>query len=314
MARARGVRSNFAAAFESTYGTAPASGFVLLPYSANDLDEERGLLADDTVGNRDPGDHTLDVNTIAGDITVPVDVRAFGNWLKAALGAPTTTEDTGVYTHVFESGGWSIPSFAGEKQLPDVPYYPMFAGCKVNQLQFTPIQRGGLLSATLGVMGQSKTDDTSTNAGTPTEYAIDRFTRSMGAISIDDSAVANIVSAEITYANNLEAVETVTSGGNIGGLDEAQASLAVSITARFDSTTLLAKATAGTPVDLDITLTRGSDESLAIAVPRLYLPVPKVTPITGPQGLQVTFDCMASIQANGDPMLTATLVNDVASY
>ena len=313
MSRARGVRTNFAAAFESTYGTAPASGFVLLPYSRNDLDEETGLNAEDTVGTRDPGDHTLDVNAIAGDITVPVDLRAFGNWLKATLGAPTTTEDTGVYTHVFESGAWAIPSFAGEKQLPDVPNYPMFGGCKVNQLQMA-IQRGGLLNATVGVMGQSKTEATSTNAGTPTEYALARFLQRQGAISIDDSAVGNVVSAEFTYANNLEAVETVTADGNIGGLDELQASLGVRLTVRFDSTTLLTKATSGTPVDLDLTLTRGADESLAIAIPRLFLPVPKVTPIEGPAGIQATFDCMASRQANGDPMLTATLVNDVESY
>lgn len=312
MARARGVRSQFAGAFESTYGTAPASGFAFLPNSRNGLSEERGLLADDTLGNRDPGDSDLDVNTISGDVQIPVDVEAFGWWLKAALGAPTTTEDTGVYTHVYESGGWAIPSFAAEKQMPDVPQYTMHAGCKLNRLQFT-MQRSGLLSATAGILAQSEASATSTAAGTPSTYTRKRFTQSMGAISIDDSAVADVMSVEFNYANNLEVVETVTAGGNIGGLDELQASLAISLTLRFSSTTLLDAAKAGTPVDLDLTLTRSSSESLAIAVPRLFLPVPK-REIEGPQGVQATFECMASVQTDGNPMLTATLVNSEASY
>ena len=48
-------------------------------------------------------------------------------------------------------------------------------------------------------------------------------------------------------------------------------------------------------------------------MPRVLLPKPKVQ-IEGPAGVQVTYEWQAAQQSNGDAMVTATLVNEVASY
>ena len=49
--------------------------------------------------------------TVDGEVVIPIDVEAFGFWLKAALGQPTTAGTT-PKTHTFQSGNWTLPSMA----------------------------------------------------------------------------------------------------------------------------------------------------------------------------------------------------------
>lgn len=105
MARARGANALLAAKFESTYGTPPAGNWLQLPFVQSNLGEEQALLEDDLLGTgRETLDPELDVANNNGDITVPVDVRAFGNWLKLMFGAPTTdAEDAATGTLTFSA-------------------------------------------------------------------------------------------------------------------------------------------------------------------------------------------------------------------
>ena len=55
MARARGANAVMAGAFETTYGTAPLSGFKKLPFVSAALGDEQGLIASDLLGyGREP--------------------------------------------------------------------------------------------------------------------------------------------------------------------------------------------------------------------------------------------------------------------
>ena len=146
MARAQGARSQLAAAFETTYGTAPTSGFMQMPFASASLGAEQPLLASELLGyGRDPLAPVRDAVTADGDITVPLDAEAFGFWLKAAFGAPTTTGTTNK-THTFKSGSWSLPSMAIEVAMPEIPRFAMYTGCVLDQLSLT-MQRSGLLTA-----------------------------------------------------------------------------------------------------------------------------------------------------------------------
>ena len=134
MARAQGARAQLAAAFETTYGTAPASGFMQMPFASASLGAEQPLLASELLGyGRDPLAPIKDAVTADGDITVPIDAEAFGFWLKAAFGAPTTTGTTN-RTHTFKSGSWSLPSMAIEVAMPEIPRFAMYTGCVLDQL------------------------------------------------------------------------------------------------------------------------------------------------------------------------------------
>src|SRR5579885_3675042 len=119
MARARGTNASMAAAFEVTYGTPPASGYKRLPFVTSALGEEQNLIASDLLGyGREPQPPSRDVINDEGDVVVPVDLRNFGNWLKLLMGAPTSVDNTGVYTHTFVSGALTLPSMAIEIGMP----------------------------------------------------------------------------------------------------------------------------------------------------------------------------------------------------
>src|SRR6056297_2749887 len=123
MAYQQGINTKFHGAFESAYGTAPAAGFMELPFISHTLGEERPNEADDTLGNgRKPRAPEKGTREAGGDVVVPVEAESFGFWLKALFGAPTTT-GTGPYTHVFEAGAAaSLPSLALETWMPQVPH------------------------------------------------------------------------------------------------------------------------------------------------------------------------------------------------
>src|SRR3990172_2093666 len=174
MARARGANAVMAAAFEITYGTAPAAGFRKLPFVSSALGDEQNLIANDLLGyGREPLPPSRDVVSNEGDVVVPVDLRNFGTWLKLLMGNPTTVEDTGVYTHTFVSGALTLPSMAIEIGMPEVPSYGMNVGVRANSMK-VQLQRSGLLNATMSLIAQGETKATSSAAGTPTEAAIER--------------------------------------------------------------------------------------------------------------------------------------------
>src|SRR5690606_4910329 len=133
MARAHGARAQMALAFETVYGTPPASGYRLMPFARTTLGAEQPLLNSELLGyGRDPLAPVKDAVTADGEVVVPIDVEAFGFWLKAAFGAPTTTGTT-PKTHTFQSGNWTLPSMAIEVAMPEVPRFAMYAGCVMDR-------------------------------------------------------------------------------------------------------------------------------------------------------------------------------------
>jgi len=313
MTRAKGERSQTVAVFESTEKTAPGTGFMALPTRSNGLAREQGLIEDDIVGTRDPGDADLDSATLSGDIGIPVDVEGIGWWLKALLGAASTTESTGVFTHVYESGAWSLPSFSTERQMPDVPSYEMFRGARAGQFRMS-LQRGGRVNGTVSVVAQAVNEPgSSTSAGTPTDYTLSRFVQADASVEIGGTAMANLVSAEFDYNNNLDPVDLVTGDQFIGGLDPMRAALTGSLRMRFDSESHFATAKAGTAIALGMILSKSASASLTLAMPRVFLSVAS-RPVEGPGGIEANFNFIAARDTDNSAMLTATLINEVASY
>lgn len=312
MGRARGANAKIVGAFETTYGTPPASGFMPLPFVRSTLGPEQGLIEDDLLGNgREKYDPTLDVVVNDGQVVVPVDLRNFGHWLKLLLGAPTTS-GTDPYTHTFESGATSLPSMSIETQLPDVPSYEMNYGLRANSLQIG-LSRRGLLNATIELVGKGADARAGTTAaGTlATALAVSRFRQATGAIKREGVTLGSIVSAELSFTNNLDKVETIQPNGEIEDADPAQAMVSGSITSRYSSLTLHQDATNGEPVELSFGWTMAGGYSLLFTVPRAFLPRVK-TPIEGPNGIQSSANFMGS--GAEEASFTAELVNDVASY
>jgi hypothetical protein len=313
MARQTGSTAQVAAAFETTYGTAPATGFRLMPFTSVDLGTAQPLLDSDILGQgRDPAAPIKDVQTTDGDIMIPLDVENLGHWLKAAFGSPTTTGTT-PKVHTFNSGAATLPSQSIEVQMPSIPSFQMFSGVMVNELSFT-MARSGLLTGTVRVMGQGSSRAAATAAGTlATPYAIQRFGHFQGSIKRNGADLASIVSADVTYSNGLDPVATIRADGKIDGLDLGMASLRGRITARFTDLTLIDQATAGTPCELIFGHEISASAKWTLTAHAVYLPLPR-TPVTGPNGIEVTFDWQAAKGTSPARMCTAVLTNTVATY
>jgi hypothetical protein len=312
MARAYGSRAQMALAFESVYGTAPASGFIRMPFASSSLGQEQPLIDNELLGyGRDPLAPSRDAINVDGDVVVPVDVVGIGHWLKALFGAPVTTGAT-PKVHTFQSGEYTLPSLAIEVGNPEVPRYEMFTGIRANSLRIEATRRG-LLQATVGLIGQGMTPNAASQAGTPSTIALTRFGHFNCSITRNGSPLGNIVSADMTYSNNLDRVETIRSDGKIDGADPTIASLGGTIRARFADTVLLDQAIAGGSCELAFTWSLGANASLAFTAHSVFLPVPK-RPVQGPGGVEASFDWQAALATSPARMCTAVLTNTVASY
>jgi hypothetical protein len=313
MARARGANAVMAAAFETTYGTAPVSGFKKLPFVSAALGDEQGLIASDLLGyGREPLPPSRDVVNNEGDVVVPVDLRNFGNWLKLLMGAPTTVDNTGDYTHTFVSGALTLPSMTVQIGMPEVPSYGVNAGVRANTLQIQ-LQRSGLLTATMGLIAQGETRFATSQAGSPTEAVIERFSQFQGEVKRNGAAVGNIVSAELTYSNNLDKVEVIRPDGRIADADPGLVAVTGTVTVRFADTTLLDQAASGDPCELSFGWSIDAEKSLLFTLHSVFLPRPK-TPIQGPAGIQASFAWQAAKDAVLGKTCTVVLENDVATY
>jgi hypothetical protein len=314
MARARGANALMALAFESTYGTAPASGFSKMSFVSSDVGTSQGLVPDDQLGQgRDPSDPTQDVIDNGGSLTLPVGVEAFGIWLKLLMGAPTSA-GAGPYTHTFTSGASALPSASIEIGHPEVPFYEMHSGVMANELTLE-MQRGqgSLLTANLGLMGQGSATATSSSAGTLADVSQERFSHFNGAVSRNNSALGEITMAKLMFSNQLEPIEAIRADGKIGGFDPGVCAVTGELRVRFADTTLLDQANQGASCDLDLLWQIDANKSLAIAVPRIFIERPKL-PVSGPNGIEQTYSFIAARQSNGDPMMTAVLTNSRADY
>ncbi|HMT45520.1 MAG TPA: phage tail tube protein [Novosphingobium sp.] len=314
MARAQGARAQMALGFETVYGTPPAaSDFWKMPFASSNLGAEQPLLSSELLGyGRDPLPPVKDAITADGDVVIPIDARFFGIWLKALFGQPTTTEDTGVFTHVYQSGGWTLPSFAVEIGMPEVPYFSMVAGCVANSISWT-MNRSGLITATVNVIAQGEAVGTTSSAGTLAELALARFGAFNGAVKRNGALLGNITSAEVTYSNNLDRIETIRDDGKIDGADPSIAALTGTINVRFANTDLLDQAVDGDPCELEFSYGTSATSKVTLTAHAVYLPKPKVA-LEGPAGVQLPFAWQAAKGASPARMCTVELVNDQASY
>lgn len=93
MARARGANAQVALAFETDYGSPPASGFVKTPVVSINLGDEQPLEPSNLLGfGRDPQQPSRGPVDNTGNAVVPLCARNFGLWLRLLLGAPTTAQ------------------------------------------------------------------------------------------------------------------------------------------------------------------------------------------------------------------------------
>ncbi|HSK92985.1 MAG TPA: phage tail tube protein [Candidatus Angelobacter sp.] len=275
MARAYGSSAHLLVKRETVYGQAASGNYLRVPFTRCTLGSEQGLIDDPVLGQgRDPLAPVQDVITDEGDRVVPVDPRYLGLWLTGLLGEPATTDNgDGSVDHVFASGADDLPSYTVEVGMPRVPAFFLHAGVKLNSLalEFT---RSGAAAATINAIAQGETRFGTSQGGTPTSLTFGRISQFQGSVKRAGSPVGNLTGGAVTYANNLEKIETIRADGLIEGADPTLAALTGRIDVRFADTALIDLAADGTPVDLEFAYTLAAQAKLVLSAHEVYLPKP----------------------------------------
>ena len=316
MARAYGIRSQLAVVFETTYGTPPSGNWYRMPFYSSTLSAEQPLIENRLLGyGRAPLQPVQDMVSVDGEIVVPVELNSFGLWLRAFFGTMTVT-GTGPYTHTVTFPRWDIPSLSVEIGTPEVPRYFVYSGCRVESLRWQ-MQTSGLLQATVKLVGHGETQSSSSSAGSPTppgnvstQLQAGHF---HGAIRRADNLLGNIVSADITFSNNLSVVKTIRNDAKIDGADPTILTCTGQIVARFADTTLLQDAVNNTAANMIFGYDLPGATAWTCKLYNAFLQRPRLE-IQGPDGIQVTFPFQASSVAPGDVLGYSILTNDVSAY
>lgn len=315
MATQTGLSVQVAAAFESTFGTAPGSGYFEVPIIQNRLGKTRGLTEEDALLGRKEGKPGQGVIEAGGDIVVPLEAESIGHWLKAMFGAPTTT-GTGPYEHVWESGdAATLPSQSIETWMSSVPHAEMVSGCVADQMQIEAAQDGGFMQATFTMVARDSAKDTSSGAGTPTAFgAYERFHATGAVLTRNGSAMTSKgMTMNLNVANNLDAPRGLDASGAIFEAVPVRSVVTGRVGLRFQDQAMLTQALDGDPCTLKLAFSTGSGKALSFELHEVYLPVPKVE-VDGPGGISATFDFRAVADAATDKQMTVTLDNATASY
>lgn len=244
-------------------------------------------------------------------------IGAAGNSMTLAASAATVSAatlagggSTGPWNHVWTSGVAVLPDIALEITHPEIPTSRMNYGI-VGSTGSIALQRTGTLNLSQAVVAQGEKPWTPTSqAGTPTVLAVDRFSQGSGEIRDRGVPLGEIQSGSVGWDNDLEIAEGVRPDSRIDGADAGKAKSSATFALRFKNLLYYNLARARTHLDVAFSWTNGP-HSLEIRQPHLALPPRTATPVSGPRGIVQTWNGQARKHPTLGKSLIITLVNDV---
>jgi len=316
MTQAKGLNSKLMLGFETTYNNDPSdvsTKCVAMPFNTVSLKASQALNASATItGRRDPVEPYRGNIDVAGDIVVPLDLTLFGEWLKACFGAPTTTDDGGIYTHVYKPTS-SQPSLVVEVGHPDIFVYAKYNGVKVSKIAFS-VGGDGEVNCTISTMGGKETIAATSVVTTPVTMIENKVDNKMAAIKIDgaECAIATLFTLNIDFGLDGDQY-SIGNAGFRGAVNEGIMAITGTLTAFFNDKTYLEKAAAGTPVAFELDITKGTS-SLKFELPEAVFA--RNTPgVDGPKGIKQELNYTAYYkEAALGNAIAVTLENDTATY
>ncbi|MCP4355238.1 MAG: hypothetical protein GY793_06325 [Proteobacteria bacterium] len=284
---ATGANAQVLMAKESEYGVTPDSAnFKKYVFKSCGLDGSQSLIENDDLG-------------------------MIGTWLTGLLGSAVTTENAGVYTHVFSSGKENLPSFSIEKSFKEVKDYSLFNGCKFGSMDFD-FQSDGNASVAVSIIGKKEANSETSIQATPTQLEYKPFSNAQGFVKVD-GIDADIVSGSLSLNNNINAIETIREDNEISGVDVGMFNATGSISIRFKDKALLNKAINGETVALDMGFKFADNEKMAVKILQAHLSKPSKS-IDGPGGIELSFDFQGAKNETAGKMVEVELVNGIATY
>ena len=220
----------------------------------------------------------------------------------------------GGYLHEWLSGGDDIPSYTFEIGHPKLitPVFFRHLGTVMESLAFEMGQEGPA-NGTVQLVAQGEETAAATIDATPDAFALKRFSQGRGFITRGGVPLAGVTGGNLNFSNNLERVRVIRDDGKIEAAEPTFASCQGAMTVRFDGATLVAEAANGEPVALEYGFSMAEGWQLTFELFRVFLPKPKYA-VSGPGGVEASFDWRAAYDETAGTMLRARLLNDVVSY
>jgi len=321
MPQARGTQTVTALVEETVYKTTPGTPSGQKLYlTANNLQAQQNLLDSNTLTNTREREQPIVGNiNVSGSLDFEIGAEWIGTLLKHLMGTNVTT-GADPYVHTMELGDLPV-GFIIEKDFGSNisgNRYQFFNGCRAGGCSFDFPQEG-FPTGSVQVIGAKETNDATPLDATLDDNGNTPFSAFDAAIEEGGASIANVTQASINVNNGLDESTFVVGGaGERSALPEGFATVTGSITALFDSTTLLDKAIAGTESSLKITLSRGDglgsagNESIEFFVQQLLYERAS-PPITGPAGIIQQLNYKSYISAAGASALQIILKNAVAT-
>ncbi len=319
MAQQKGSTAQVMIGFESTYGTAASTGYVLPVNYGEGVVGEQNINVTNTIrGNRNPNQGFRGNRRVGGSVPVPVDSVCLPYWLTAMFGDPTTTGSS-PYTHEWKVAN-TQPSFTYEKAFTDLTTdrHHRFLGCKLDG--FT-MEAGGdqELMMSFNLVGASNSEETSAFDASPTTVSLSRINNFDGAVNEGGSSSDVVTRVSLDVQMGLDMRDEQIPIGNSGVRSEIpEGSIAVSgsVTALYndDGHTIFAKGAAGTESSLKLTFTRSASsifelEFQEIEYGRAGIPIPS------PEGLLVELPFTAHYEDGSEASaIVARITNATTSY
>jgi hypothetical protein len=149
-----------------------------------------------------------------GQIEIPFDLRGTGFWLNGLFGTAATTDNEGVYTHVWESGSDDISSYTFEIGHPKLatPVFFRHAGTVMENLAFDMGQEGPA-NGRIQLVAQGETMAATTIDANAASYSLRRFSQSRGFVRCGGAPLAGVTGGSFTFSNNLERVRVIREDG-----------------------------------------------------------------------------------------------------
>lgn len=328
MGQVRGSTVRLTGVTDTAYRTPPGTpDALILPFVSHGVAASETRDTDETIdGYRGMNRSVAGAQTLNGPVQINAAPQTIGFWLKHAIGAPASTTDTGVTTHVFApvaSGAGALPpSFTLEQDMgagfTAGSRYIRHLGCRVASLAISMGPTGFVtftptISGSNATLGATPLDATPTDTGHSAFEAL-KATLVFGAGSL----VLDVSKIDMALTNNLDDDTLVIGGGGLrGDLPEGKFGCTGSIDTLVDDDALLAQAMADTDTSLVLTLKRGTgagtdgNEQLVINIPALVFA--KNTPVVpGPKGLRLTGN-FTSHRTSGETGVTFTLKSPLAT-
>ena len=264
---------------------------------------------------------TYAANTTGDRLEIEFDTTGTaGNAFTLSASASSTgtvsaaTLTGGGHRHEWLSGGDAIPSYSFEIGHPQLiaPVFFRHLGTVMESLAFE-MGREGPANGTVQLVAQGEEKATATIDATPDAFALKRFSQGRGFITRGGVLLASVTGGSLTFSNNLERVRVIRDDGRIEAAEPTIATCTGAIAVRFDGATFVAEAANGDPVSLTYGFTMAEGWSLTFELFRVFLPKPKYA-LSGPGGVEASFDWRAACDESTGAMLRARLLNDVATY